>query len=110
MILGFKPISTGFQSSKHMIKAKERKLAFIDIAILGFLNKPPPSSTPNAQLPSPLAAKLLYSHEQPFPFDNEREEPSSEPTQEVRDKDFEIFYEENLEDSPTLARRHLVAA
>jgi len=44
-ILGFKLISTCFQSPKYVIKAKDPRLALIDVAIPGFLNKPPPSGT-----------------------------------------------------------------
>ena len=110
VILGFKPISTHFQFPKHVIKAKDLRLALIDVAVPGFLNKPPPSGTQDFQLPTPLAAKLLYFHEQPLPFDDEREEPSREPTQKVQDKDFEVFYQEDPKDSPTPAYRHLVVA
>ena len=62
---------------------------------------------------APLAAKLLYSHEQPLPSNNkreeEREEPISEPTQDI-DKDFEAFYRADPKDSLALAHCHLVAA
>ena len=44
------------------------------------------------------------------PSDNEREEPPSKPTQEDLDKDFEVFYQANPEDSSTPAHLHLVAA
>ena len=79
-ILGFKPISNNFQSPKHVIKAKDPRLALIDVAIPKFLTKPLPSSTQDAQLPAPLAAKLLYSQEQPIPSDVEQEEHTPKPT------------------------------
>ena len=68
-----------------MIKEKDSRLVLIDVNIPKFLNKPPPFSTQDAQLPAPLVAKLLYSQEQPLPSENEREESSSESTREVQD-------------------------
>lgn len=61
-------------------------------------------------MPAPLASKLLYSHEQPFPFDKEQGEPASEPTQEDIEKDFEVFYLIDTEDPPVSTHRRLVAA
>ena len=80
VILEFTPISNHFQSPKNMIRAKDLRLALIDVAVPGFLTKPPPSSTQDAQLPSSLTAKLLYSQEQPIPSDDEQEEHTREPT------------------------------
>ena len=48
VILGFTPISNRFQSPKNMIRAKDLRLALIDVAVLGFLTKPPPSGTQDA--------------------------------------------------------------
>ena len=97
-----------------MIKAKDPRLALIDVAVPGFLTKPPlpppPLDTQDAQLPAPLAAKLLYSYKQPFPSDDEREKPTTELTQEDIDKNFEVFYQEDPEDSSVPAHHHLVAA
>ena len=80
IILGFKPISNRFQNPKLVIKAKDPRLALIDVAVPGFLTKPPPFGTQDPQLPTPLATKLLYSHKQPLPFDDEQEELKTEPT------------------------------
>ena len=45
-----------------MIKAKDSRLALINIVVPGFLlTKPPPEGTQDAQLPTPLVAKLIYS-------------------------------------------------
>ena len=110
MILGFTPISNRFQSPKNMIRAKELRLALIDVAIPGFFIKPPHSGTQAAQLPDPLAAKLLYSQEQAIPSEDEPEERIPEPTQEDLDKDFEIFYREDPENSPTPTHHHLATA
>lgn len=52
-------------------------------------------------------AKLLYSHEQIIPFDKEREEPTSESTQENIDKDFKIFYQADSKDPPEPSHRLL---
>lgn len=45
VIKEFKLISTRFQYPKHVIKAKDSRLALINIAVPKFLNKPPPSDT-----------------------------------------------------------------
>ena len=71
MIHRFKPISNRFQSPKHMIKAKNPRLALINVAVPEFLTKSHPSDTQDAQLPPPLAARLLYSQEQPIPSKDE---------------------------------------
>ena len=64
VILGFKPISKCFQSPKYVIKAKGPRLASIDKEIYGFLTtEPPPPKTQDAQLPTSLVTKLLYSQE-----------------------------------------------
>ena len=64
-----------------MIKAKDPKLAITDIAVPGFLTEPPLPSTQDAGLLAKLATKLLYSHEQTIPSNEEQEEPIFEPTQ-----------------------------
>ena len=48
VILGFKPISTRFQSPKHVVKAKNLRLVLIDVVVPSFLIKPPPSGTQDA--------------------------------------------------------------
>nr|POE52479.1 hypothetical protein CFP56_77091 [Quercus suber] len=45
VILGYKPISSSFQSPKHIIKAKDPRLPLIDVAVLGFIASPPPKET-----------------------------------------------------------------
>ena len=68
-------------------------MALIDVAVPGFLLIEPPSEgTQDAQLPVPLAAQLIYSHELTLPVDEEDEESTSEYVQEVTSKDFEAFY------------------
>ena len=62
IILGFEPISKHFQSLKNVIRAKDRRLALIDVAVPSFLlTDPPPVGTQDAQLLAPLITKLLYS-------------------------------------------------
>ena len=48
MILGFNPISKRFQSPKHVIRAKDPRLALIDVAVPGFLTTPSLSGTQDA--------------------------------------------------------------
>ena len=100
VILGFNLISKHFQSPKHIIRAKDPRLALIDIAFPGFLTTAsPPSGTQDTQLPALLITKLLYSQEPPIPLNNEAEELIAEATQEVTNKDFEVFYrQEDPED------------
>ena len=79
VILGFKPLSKCFQSLKNVIKAKDARLALIDVAIPNFLLvEPPLAGTQDAQLPAPLAAKILYSLEPPIPSDEEAKDSTLE--------------------------------
>ena len=48
VILRFTPISNHFQSPKNVIRAKDLRLALIDVAVPRFLTKPSPFSTQNA--------------------------------------------------------------
>lgn len=84
VIIGYKPISTSFQSPKNVIKAKDSWLHQIDVAVLGFLIDPPPKGT------HPIA--LLFQHIA------EEETTSSNLTQEGKavkvvdsEEDFEVF-------------------
>ena len=97
IILGYKPSTKRFQSPKNVIKAKDPRLALIDVAVLGFLlSEPSPVGTQDAYLPAPLAARILYSQELPIPSSNEAKESIPEPIhQEVTEKDFEVFYRED---------------
>ena len=52
VILGFKPITTCFQVSKHVIKAKDQRLALVDVAVKGFIQKPPHAGTQLVELPT----------------------------------------------------------
>ena len=52
VILGFKPITTRFQVSKHVIKAKDQRLALVDVAVEEFIQKPPPARTQLVELPT----------------------------------------------------------
>lgn len=112
MILGFNLISKRFQSPKHVIRAKDPRLALTDIAVPGFLiTAPPPSGTQDAQLLAPLVAKLLYSKELPIPSDDEAEVCTLEVTQEVIDKDFKVFYrQKDPEDLPDHSQCRLLPA
>lgn len=84
-------------------------MALIDVAILGFLlSKHPLEGTQEAQLPTSLAARLLYSHKTPIPSDVESKEQTPKPTlREVIDRDFKVFFQsESLEAAPrTLCQR-----
>lgn len=85
-------------------------MALIDLVVLGFLLfEPPLAGTQDAQLPAPLATKLLYSQGPPILSDDEAKEPTPEPVlQEVTNKDFEVFYQqEDPVNAPSTSRKHL---
>ena len=107
VILEFTPISNRFQSPKNVIRAKDPRLVLIDMVVHGILTKPPPSGTQDAQLLALVAAKLLYYQEQAIPSDNKPEKHTPKSTQDDMDKDFEVFYYEDPEDSPAPTRHHL---
>ena len=75
------------------------------------LTDPSPARTQDTQLPTPLVNRLLYSQEPPIPSDKENKKPTPEPIQEVIDKDFEVFYQqEDPEDLPSTSQRRLLPA
>ena len=81
VIIGYKPLTKCFQSPKKVIRARDPRLALIDIVFLGFLlSEPPSAGIQDAQLPAPLAARLLYSQEPIIPSDKKTKEPTPEPT------------------------------
>ena len=94
VILGYTPSTKWFQSPKNVIRARDPRLALIDVAVPGFLlTEPPLEGTQDTQLPAPLVARLLYSQEPSIPSDSEEREPTSKPIhQEVTEKDFKVFY------------------
>ena len=99
VILGYKASTKRFQSPKNVIKARDPRLARINVAIPGFLQAgPPPEGTQDAELPAPLAAQLLYAQEPPLPSDEEAEGSTSTSVQEVTEEDFEVF---NRPDAPS---------
>lgn len=107
MILGFTPISNYFQTSKHVIKARDSRLALVDVAIEGFIGKPPPEGAQIVELstfkdpdlvellvledPQPIIEEISSSDEgeETELEDIVLEEDTKNP---VRDEDFEIFY------------------
>ena len=77
VILGYKPSTKRFQSPKNVIKARDARLALIDVAVSDFLlTKSPPVGTQDALLPTPFVARLLYSQKPPIPLDDEAKEPT----------------------------------
>ena len=57
IILGYKPISSSFQSSKNVIKAKDPWLHQINVAIPRFLTSPPSEGTLQVELPTQCIAE-----------------------------------------------------
>ena len=107
VILSYKPSTKRFQSPKNVIRAKDPRLALIDVAVLGFLlSEPPPEGTQDAQLPAPLATRLLYSQESTPSSGNKDKKSTSESVQEVTYKDFKVFYHI---DTPGTSQAHTFA-
>ena len=90
-----------------MIKARDSRLALVDLAIEGFISKPPPKGTQIVKLPTfkdpqpvelPAPENPYLIIEEITSLDEEGETNSEDTILEedtenpVRDKDFEIFY------------------
>ena len=90
-----------------MIKARDSRLALVDLAIEGFISKPPPKGTQIVELPTfkdpqpvelPAPENPYLIIEEITSLDEEGETNSEDTILEedienpVRDKDFEIFY------------------
>ena len=71
-------------------------MALIDITVSDFLIIEPPLAGTQDTLPlAPIAARLLYSQKPLIPSDDEVKEPTPDPVQqEMTDKDFEVFYQQ----------------
>ena len=106
MIIGFTPISNHFQTSKHVIKARDSRLALVDVVIEGFIGKPPLEGTQVVELPTFKDPKPveLPAFENPKPIIEEITSSNEEAKTEtkdhtlegdteipIRDEDFEIF-------------------
>nr|POE82030.1 hypothetical protein CFP56_43190 [Quercus suber] len=91
VILGFKPISTCFQVSKHMIKAKDSCLARVDVVVEGFIRKPPHTETQLTELPNPQVAQPLAVGEEIISSDDEAKAQSEEVKEEAKEESFEIL-------------------
>ena len=113
MILSFRPISNCFQVSKHVIKPRDSNLVLVNVAIEGFIGKPPPEGTqvinlPTFKDPQPTVEDITSSDEE---VETEIEDNSSKEDTEdpVRDEDFEIFYRANESEKEELSL-HLATA
>ena len=91
VILGFKPISTRFQVLKHVIKAKDSRLARVDMPIEGFIRKPSPTGTQLIELPTPQVTQPLVEGEKIISLDNEAEAQSEEVEEEAKEESSEIL-------------------
>ena len=103
IILGFEPISTRFQVSKHVIKAENPCLVLVDVVVEGFIQKPPFVGTQLVELPTlqetqPLVEEVLSLDNEVKAQSEEVEEETEEESTKglVCDEDFEIFYHKNM--------------
>ena len=85
--------------SKHVIKARDSYLALVDVAVEGFIQKPPPAGTqpvdlPTFKNPQPIVEEILSSDEEVETQSEKVEEDTSGESTEslVHDEDFEVFY------------------
>ena len=90
IIFGFKPISNRFQVSKHVIKARDSRLARVDVAVEGFISKPPLAGTQLVELPTfkdlqPIVEKITSSDEDvEIEFEDNTSEESTESLDEMK--------------------------
>ena len=106
VILGYKPISTSFQSTKYVIKAKDPRLQQINVAIPGFLGSPPPTGIHPIELPIQRAFGEEVTSSYPAP------EEEVAKVIEVTDskEDFMVFDRSSPIKSPNVSFSHLPSA
>ena len=86
-----------------MIKAKDSRLALVDVIVEGFIWKPPPAGAQTVDLltfkdPQPVAEGILSSDDKVEPqskaqSEEDEEDKLGESTESlVHDEDFEVFY------------------
>ena len=116
VILGFKPISTRFQVSKNIIKARDPWLALVDVVIEGLIQKPPPTEAQPVELPiftdpQPLIEEVISSNDKLESQSEGTEEETQEESIEslIHDEDFEDFYHQD-ETEDIASNSRLVAA
>lgn len=71
IILGYILISISFQSPKHVIKAKDPRLAKIVVAIPGFLTGPPLKGTQDIELNAQQVVEIIQAKKEVIPSDEE---------------------------------------
>ena len=107
VILGYKPISSSFQSPKNVIKAKDPRLHQINVAMPGFLTGPPPEGTHQVELPNQRATE-----EEVISSDSTQEEEATSVFEvvDLEEEDFEIFDQPHPTESPSNTSRPLPSA
>ena len=103
VILGYKSISSSFQSPKNVIKAKDPRLKQINITVLGFLTGPPLEGTHQAVLlVQPIAEEGATSS------GSAREEEMVKIIKVTdSEEEFEVFDQLDLTESPSTTSRFL---
>ena len=106
VILGYKSISSSFQSPKNVIKAKDPRLKQINIAVPGFLTGPPLEGTHQAVLlVQPIAEEGATSS------GSAREEEMVKIIKVTdSEEEFEVFDQLDLTESPSTTSRFLPSA
>ena len=99
VILGYTPIPNSFQSPKHMIKAKDPRLAKIDVAIPVFLTGPPLKGTQDIELTTQQVAEIIQAEEEVIPLNKEPQELARKPVIIDLKEDFRLFDQPDLAES-----------
>ena len=76
---------------KHVIKAKDSRLARVDMPIEGFIRKPSPTGTQLIELPTPQVTQPLVEGEKIISLDNEAKAQSEEVEEEAEEESSEIL-------------------
>ena len=103
VILGYKPISSSFQSPKYVIKTKDPRLKQINVAVLVFLVSPPPKGTHQVELPT-----QCITEEEVISLHLTLKEKTVKVIKVLdSEEDFEVFDQPNPTESPGAIFRHL---
>ena len=103
VILGYKPISSSFQSPKNVIKAKDPRLKQINIAVPGFLIGPPLEGTHQVVLP----VQSIVEEGATSPGSAREEEMVKIIKVTDSKEEFEVFDQLDLTESPSTTSRFL---
>lgn len=103
IILGYKPISSNFQSPMNLINAKNPQLKQIHVVVPAFLTSPPPEGSHHAVLP----VHHIVEDKATSPSSSQEEETIKIIEMVDSEGDFEVFDRTDPIDSPSTTSRPL---